>query len=80
MDRHLSLNIKLLAVSGGKRGRLVYDIFVVLVLSAYKNGEWLDVGYWLLAIGASMIIPVQSLFVFSINNHLSKIIYQNVCL
>jgi len=58
MDRHLSLNIKLLAVSGGKRGRLVYDIFVVLVLSAYKNGEWLDVGYWLLAIGASMIIPV----------------------
>ena len=47
-NRHLSLNIKLLAVSGGKRKRLVYDIFVVLILAAYKNGEWLDSGYWVL--------------------------------
>ena len=50
-DRHLSLNIKVLAVYGGKRGRLVYDTFVVLILSAYKNGEWLDVGYWILDTG-----------------------------
>jgi len=27
---------------------LVYDIFVVLVLAAYKNGEWLDAGCWVL--------------------------------
>ena len=57
-DRHLSFNIKLLAVSGGKRERFICDIFVVLVLTAYKNGDfWAgsfvshthsrNIGYWM---------------------------------
>ena len=54
--RHLSLNFKLLALFGEKRGRLVYDTFVVLILPAYKNEGWLDAGYWVLGIGYWMVV------------------------
>ena len=62
--RHLSLNFKLLALFGEKRGRLVYDTFVVLILPAYKNEGWLDAGYWVLGIGYWVFVQfIFSLFV-----------------